>query len=365
MEFYKKKYTLLSICILTLLFFAACTKNDSTISSVTTSLKISLDKTTILADGFDKAVVTVKNQNGEDVSDVSNIIVGSVNSTKNITLEYNQIGTYKVYAIKSGITSDTLTVTAVSAGAAKYSSKVLLEEFTGAWAGWAPRLSYKLAGYQSNNSKVFAYAMHYKDALTNFSDDSTLRSRLGVYSWPTAVINRSTKFDENGNIYNLNDSTNLTNFLKRRSVLGLAINSSIAGNNLTVTTKVGFDANISDSLKLVVALVEDNLLTSQLNYYNNNTSYPGNPFFNAGDTIRNYVNKAVYRRSPTSILGTTINSASQTKGGEFILSNTINITGYIPANLKIVAFVVFADGQSKFGVLNAQWVAAGQNIAYD
>jgi hypothetical protein len=365
MNFYKEKFSITPFFISIILLLSACTKNDSTISSVTTSLKISLDKTTVLADGFDKAVLTVKNQNGEDVSDVSNILVGSANSSKNITFEYTQIGTYKVYAIKSGITSDTLTITAVSAGAAKYSSKVLLEEFTGAWAGWAPRLSYKMAGYQSNNSKVFSYAMHNKDVLTNFSDDSTLRSRLGVYNWPSAVINRSTKFDENGNIYNLNDSTNFSNFLKRRSVLGLAINSSIAGNNLTVTTKVGFDVNISDSLKLVVALVEDNLLTSQLNYYNNNTSYPGNPFINSGDTIKNYINKAVYRKSPTNILGTTINSTSQTKGGEFTLSNTIDITGYIPANLKVVAFVVFADGQTKFGVLNAQWVAAGQNKAYD
>lgn len=347
--------------------FISCSQTTSTnVNAIPASIKLSLDKTTVLADGIDKALATAKDQSGNDITTSCTFVVdGYVITGNGVTFEYNQLGTHKVYASKYGVISDTLTIGTTAPPAAKYSSKVLAEEFTAAWAGWCPRMTYKMDNYMIKYPKMYAIRIHNNDALADRSVDSAMRARFGVSSVPTVLINRSAIMKENGDISSLTDTTDIYTYLQKRAVLGLALNTSISGNNLNVTAKVGFDATISDSLKLVVVAVENGLVLKQLNFYNANTFYPGNPYFNAGDTIFNFVHNGVFRRTPTGIVGTTIPVANQVKNGEYTANYTIDITGLNAANLRVVAFVVWGDGQAKSGLLNSQWVAAGQNKAYD
>ena len=349
------------------IIFNSCTQTTYTNDNVVpTSMKISLSKTTIIADGIDKSEVTVKDQSGNDISLTSIIVVNdiAINGTA-ITLEASQQGTFKVFATKFGIISDTLTISTTAPTTAKYSTKVLAEDYTGSWCGWCPRVAYKMNNFVQNNSKIIPIRFHNNDALSSPSVDSALRAASGITAVPNVIINRLTTLKENGDVNSLADSVGFRPYLQKRAVLGLALNSTISGNTLNLTTKVGFDATISDSLKLVVVLVEDGLILPQTNYYSNNSSYPATPFFSSGNPITNFVHHSVFRQSPTTVFGITIPSTAQVKNGEYTSTFTFNITGYTANNLKVVAFVQYAGSQVKSGVLNAQLVAAGSNQAYD
>lgn len=352
-------------CLIVL--FNACTQNTNVANNVVpTRMTISLSKTTVVADGVDKAVVTVRDQSGNDISNTSIIVVNGASIIgTGVTFESTQIGTYEVFATKFGIISDTLRITSTAPPAAKYSTKVLAEDFTGAWCGWCPRVAHKVNNFVLNNNRIIPVRFHNNDALSGGSSDSALRAKFGITAVPTVLIDRKSTLQENGDVNSLADSVEFRPFLQKRAVLGLALNSSISGNTLNVTTRVGFDATISDSLKLVVLLVENGIIRTQANYYHNNTNYPGTPFFNSGNPILNFTHNAVFRNTPTTIFGTTITAASQVKNGEFTANHSFSITGLNTSNLRIVAFVTYADGQAKSGVLNAQSVAAGGTQAYD
>jgi hypothetical protein len=362
----KKLLKSLSYLFAFAIIFSSCSKNTDTATAKTTSLTLSVDKTTISADGFDISTISVKDQTGAEVNATCLIISnGIVYGGNKFVVEYGSHGSYEVYATKDNVTSNKVIITVTNPGPSKYSTKVLVEDCTGAWCGWCPRLAYKFDNFMANNSRIFMVGVHNGDSYALSSVESSLRAKFGVNSFPSGIVNRSRTFNDNGNISSLADSTDLGSYLRTRMISGLAINTTISGNTLNVTTKVGFDGNVSQSLKLVVMLVQDNIVLSQVNYYNGNNSYPGNPYYNSGSTITNFVHKNVLRSTPTGILGADITGASQIKGGEYTASHAIDVTGLPTVNLKVVAAVVFADGQSKSGILNTQWVTAGQNKAYD
>ena len=368
LPFFMRKFfvsiTLFSVIVLLL---SSCTQTATTNPNVIpTKMTISLSKTTVIADGVDKAEVTVKDQAGNDISATSIIVVdGAAIVGTGVSFESNQIGTYQVFASKFGIISDTLNITSVAPPAAKYSTKVLAEHYTGAWCGWCPRMVHKVNNFVQNNNKIIPVRFHNNDGLSSGSIDSALRARFNITAVPNVVINRTSIFQENGDVNNLADSVEFRRFLQKRSVLGLALNTTISGNNLNVTARVGFDATISDSLKLIVLLTESGLVLPQTNYYSNKANYPGTPFFSSGNPISNFINQFVFRRSPTTAFGVTIPVSSQTKNGEHTANYIVDITGYNPANLRVVAFVVYAENQPKTGLLNVQTVAAGGTQAYD
>ncbi len=360
----------LFLVITTVCIFSSCTQDQQQINPnpAPTKITITADKLTVLADGNDRATITAKDQNGNDITTSTLFYVNDNNiSTNKILFEATQVGTYKVFGTKFGVMSDTLTITSTAPGAAKYSAKVLAEDFTANWAGWCPRMTTKMANYLQRYNRLFTVRYHngVNNPFTNRIADSTLRTRYNITSVPTVLLNRSKFFEENGDIFNFTDTADFVQFLKVRPVVGLAINSSIAGNTLNVTAKVGFDATISDSLRLIVMVVENGVIAPQANFYSANTSYPGNPYFNLANPIPNFVHNQVYRNSPTTVLGVGIPVSSQVKNGESSTSFGINIAGLVAANLQVVAFVTYGDGQIKNGILNTQWVNAGSNKNYD
>lgn len=361
-----KRISFILVLFIYSFLFTACNRNDVNVDPIPTSVSISLNKTTVIADGIDEITVTVKDQDGKDISASSLIYVNGVAIKGNaVFFEANQQGTHKIFANKYNVLSDTLTVTTTAPAAAKYTAKVLAEYYTATWCGWCPRVDYKLNNFAIANNKLYTVQLHSNDALANREVDSTMRADFGVSSVPNILINRTSLMQENGDISNLDDSTELRNFYQKRAVVGLALNTSISGNNLNITTKTGFDATIKDSLKLVVLVVENNKVLAQLNYYNNNINYPGNPFFTLGDTITNYIHNGVYKASPTTIKGITVPVANQIKDTEYTNNFTVDITGLNSANLQVIAFLNYAPEQARKGILNVQWVNAGLNKNYD
>jgi thiol-disulfide isomerase/thioredoxin len=365
----QKKF-LLSLVVLfsTLMIFTSCSKKDSGNGSGTTntitSLTVTANKSTVQADGFDKVTFTVKDQSGNDVTSSVYIYIGStINGGNSRIFNIHEVGTYKVYAKKDTIKSNELTLTVANPGASKYTTKIIADDFTGTWCGWCPRMTYKFGRYMANDNRIFTVGVHNGDAYALSSIESSLRSKFGVSGFPTVVINRNREFNEDGNITSVADSTDFGTFLRERMVLGLAINSTVSGGMLNITTKVGFDTNIEDDLKLVVLVVEDGLIKSQSNYYHNYQA--GNPYYNLGNPMSSFEHNGVLRATPTGIFGETITKSAQTKNNTYTATHSVSLSGMNSSNVKVVAFVTYADGNIKKGVLNAQWATAGINKNFD
>ncbi|HNF29926.1 MAG TPA: Omp28-related outer membrane protein [Chitinophagaceae bacterium] len=359
-----------TLLISSALIFTACGKKSSGGSGSTssiTSLTIAANKSTLTADGFDKVTFSVTDQAGNDVTAQTIIYLNNYSSAGYSRIfSVGEHGTYKVTAKKGTVTSNEITLTVNAAAAPQYSTKVIAEDFTGAWCGWCPRLTYKFENFMANNHKIITIGVHNGDALA-LSSESSLRSKLNpkVTSFPTVFLNRTREFNDNGNINSFADSTDIKEFLQKRSPLGLAINSTISGSNLNITTKVGFDANISDKLRLVVMVLEDGKVLSQSNYYHGNASYPGNPYYSIGNPATSFVHNGVLRAVPTGIFGEDIVTADQTKNNIKTYNHTVSIAGMNPANLRVVAFVNFFDATYAGKIINAQVAPANSNKNFD
>jgi hypothetical protein len=176
----------------------------------------------------------------------------------------------------------------------------------------------------------------------------TLRNAFGVNGIPTVKINRlSGGWNE--------QELQLTNQQAKPVGLGLAINTTVVNNNITIKIKVGFDLDYTKELKLVVILLEDGLLHDQVN----STAYYG-----GANPILNFEHNHVLRTSYTDIFGDAIASDKTKSGKEY--SKTFNVT--IPENVKnknklsIVAFVVKGSNKE---VINVQKVALGSIQDFD
>lgn len=348
----------------------ACSKNNGGNTgggggNTSAKLTISVDKSALFADGYDEALLTVKDSTGADVTSSVTLKRNGSNTSREQVFEFGNHGSYKYTATNGTITSNEITITVNDPGAAKFSTKIIAEDCTGPWCGWCPRLTHKFERFMHYNPRIYTVGVHNGAPFGLSSIESSLRSKFSITGFPSAIINRAIKFADNGNIMSLADSSGLQPYLNARAVTGLSINSTVSGSNLNITAKVKFDANIKNALKLVVLVTEDGLVAAQTNYYNNNATYPGNPYFSAGSTIPGFVHNGVLRSTPTGIFGADIPVASQSKNNEYTANFTASISGQVSANTKVVAFVVFADGQTKKGVLNAQWANAGTNKNYD
>jgi len=126
---------------------------------------------------------------------------------------------------------------------------------------------------------------------------------------------------------------------------------------------VKFDITTSESLNIVVVLVEDSLIYPQSNFYD---SQPNSLFYNLGDPIQNYRHNNVMRVAATDIFGDVIPANAVKKNTTWEKTYTLNASGYQLANCKVVAFVQYTQNNViRWGVLNAQVVKAGSSIDFD
>jgi hypothetical protein len=251
----------------------------------------------------------------------------------------------------------------VTASGDRFLSKVLYEDYTGAWCGWCPRLAYKFDLMMEHNPNRFiVQGNHNGDAFTT-SYQSNLERTFKVTGFPTGWENRTQKFKDNGNIMNLSDTIGYLNYLKTLDSVGLSITSSLNGNQVSGTVKVGFGYTFSPKLKLVIELLEDSLVLDQSSYYN--TSPVGNPYYGLGSKIKGFVHRNTLRKCFTNELGNLIPATSTTAGSEYSLAYNFDISGYKASQCKVVAFVVYETGQSQSGIINVQWTKAGVDKGFD
>ena len=236
----------------------------------------------------------------------------------------------------------------------QFQKRLLIEDFTGAWCGYCPRVSYSIDQLKLQNVKIVPVALHHKSGSTSSDpyDVSTLatplRTQINLQGYPTAMLNRVTEWNSPENS-NLNQAKNI---VLNNCGLGLAMNSTVSGGNINLDVKVKFAADFS-GLSLVVYILEDNLIYNQTNY----TS-----FYGGTSTIVGFDHDHVLRASLTNILGDALVGSSvngQTITKNFSIPIPANVANV--ANMNFVAFIV--DGTKK--AINARAANANENQAFE
>ena len=226
----------------------------------------------------------------------------------------------------------------------KYKTNVLIEDYTGAWCGWCPRVTYKLDDlWKITNKRISIVAIHNQDAFS-FEREEEMRDRYweSGYGFPTAIINRNKKWSEQYKI--INDKITID------SPLGLALESSLKNRTLSVKIKIGFGYDFSD-LKLVVYLTENGLISNQANY--------AELGYGTDNPLVDFIHDNVLRASISELFGDTIDS-SQSKNGEiFEKSYSYVIPESYSLQSNIVAFVV--DGNDR--AINSRFFSITENEA--
>ncbi len=220
----------------------------------------------------------------------------------------------------------------------KFSRRVLIEDFTGTWCGNCTRVAQGIENVNAQTDKAVVVGVHHGNDPYHYNGIEPLRALIYPdfpdFPLPTVRLNRLTTwtFPEPSN------TQQVLNLITNDAGLGLAMKSSLIGNTLNLDVKIKFAESYSD-LKLVVYLLEDNLVYNQVNYVGS--------YQNGQNPIQNFEHDHVLRESLTNILGDPVT-------GELVSGNTItrNFTIPVPAsvdnaaNMNFVAFVVGADNKA-------------------
>lgn len=311
-----------------------------------TSLNIYISATeTIVGQSL---LFTVIDNNGVNRTNEAKFYVNNVEISGSSYL-FNEVGTFLVHAKFQSVTSATKEII-VNPVPIEFKKRVLVEDYTGTWCGWCPRISYALEKLEKETNDAVIVAAHQGDPM-QFNKISSLMSNFNVTGFPTGIINReaSWTYPQPENV------GQVTAKLSQKAYIGLAINSSLDGNNLTINTKVKIGYNYA-SLKLGVYIIEDSLVYDQENY----TSYYG-----GGSVLKNFKHQNVLRESLTNILGDQIPNENVGHDKEFEKDFIYAIPSkYNNSNIKIVSFVTLGSSKSVLNVRGAKIGDDEQSIEY-
>lgn len=272
----------------------------------------------------------------------------------NNTFSTLEVDDFEVFATYENFTSETLIISAkIPSG---YSQKVLVEDYTGTWCGFCPRIAYAINQVKLQSDKIVSVAVHLHENndIYTFEGSTTLRDEFGISGLPKGRINR-TNLWQSPEPNNLEQVLDLTEF---SAPLGLAISSELNNNTINATIQVGFAVNLTSNLGVVLYLAENGLIHDQTNYTN---------FFPVGeyvDPLVDFEHNDVLRAIYTNHLGDVIPTNETVEENIF----TINFEETIPAsventaNLHLVAFIVNKDTNE---VINVQEAAIGENKDFD
>lgn len=236
-----------------------------------------------------------------------------------------------------------------------FKKRVLVEDYTGTWCGWCPRVSHAMKLVSETSENVIFTAIHRAPTGTadpfNFEGAGPLENMINTPGYPKGFINRihQWSFPEPDNISQVIDFT-----LGERPNLDLAVNSSINDEMLEIELDVLFTEDYSD-IKLVVYLQEYGLVHPQTNY----TSY-----FDGENPIQNYEHNYTLRKVITDdILGDEIKNEDASRGSLFSRNFAISLPENIENknNLMLVGFIVDDNNE----VINVRKAKVGENQEFE
>ncbi|MCH8533445.1 MAG: Omp28-related outer membrane protein [Flavobacteriaceae bacterium] len=325
-----KKIQAFLIVFIVVLFTKSCSEKYETVSGESFIF--------ITINGSSKIVgsetqIRVFSEKGEELTDDSQIYVNEQVIEGN-TFVTDEVGVYEIKANYFETESEPVSVQYHDESEIFFKKRVLVEDYTGTWCGWCPRLSHamKLVDEVTNDDVVFI-AIHRAPTGTsdpyNYVFAEELEQMINTPGYPKGFINRihQWKFPEPLNI------NQVIEFSQNPSPkLGLALNSEIIGNDINLVVKGRFEKDYQD-LKVVVQLLENGLIWPQVNY----TEY-----YNGDNPIENYRHDYTLRKTITDILGDEIPNSLTVEGSNWQEEYTIEIPEVIEnqSQLQLVAFIV-------------------------
>jgi hypothetical protein len=257
-------------------------------------------------------------------------------------------GSFVVKATSDSITSEEITVQVSSLSIVtpqNFTQKAIIEDYTGTWCGWCPRVSYAISLVEDATDKVFAVGVHIGDGMEN-TYSLSLEAGFSVTGYPTAYVDRSSMwvYPEPNNVGQATDmAQGMTNS-------GLALNSMLQGTTLNVIVNTGFTQE-KNNVKMVLFVLEDGIIANQSNY----TSYYG-----GGSSLPNFEHNHVLRYAATDVLGDVTNGSVGVHQKIF----NINLPLSILDKTKIGVLAMLVDSTGKV-VYNAQYAPVDTEKEFD
>ena len=243
----------------------------------------------------------------------------------------------------------------------RYQHKVLIEDVTGTWCQYCPRVSYAIQQVKANEvhgDKVVPVAIHYSPYV-QYPDpmqisagpilDELFSNSYGLTGYPFGLINRTNKWTspENNNLAQVFNAIN-----QQGSSVGIKISSNLTTTGGTITADFNFSEGYQN-LKYTIYVLEHNVITPD-SPQSNSTGY-----FNGegANFVHNDVLRAVSGTVTGNTLGTVTAGQSITKDNQTVEYTLFNND---LSKVEVVVFVTDASGK----VLNVQVAPANTAIEY-
>lgn len=244
----------------------------------------------------------------------------------------------------------------------KYAHKALIEDVTGTWCQYCPRVSYGIQqalAHETYGKDVVAVAIHL--GVTSYPDPMQIPGIGPLYSFfqstglkglPYAMVNRANKWEspEPNKLAQVFNSID-----KEGSAVGIKISSDLTTTGGTISASFKFSKGY-ENLKYTIFVIENDVVTPQ-SPQQNATSYFGGIRVDA-----NFVHQDVLRGFSGEITG---NEMGAIEVNQEIVKDEQKVSYSLFNNdlskVEVVVFVTDADNT----VLNVQKAAANQSIDYE
>ena len=248
---------------------------------------------------------------------------------------------------------------------AKYKHRVLIEDFTGIWCGYCPRVAHAIELLKESpdaDNYVFG-AIHNGDVLTISGTGSIASSLWAKFKipqadrgYPFSVINRTApwKYPEPNNLDQAQDLVQADGV-----PVGIKISSDLTttGGNISFSVKLG--QTVDDGLKYVCYVIENGIVRTdapQSNYYED--------LYGGVSKIEDFVHNDVFLKSTGNVLGTEIDAEQTKDGAELDFNNqSISFTSQTDdiENIEVVVMVLNKQND----VLNVRKAKANETADYE
>ncbi len=331
-----------------LFFLQSCTKTESDFTqAIPETITISSSSLNVTA-GVNVSFTVLSSINNANVTGDSKIYING-NLITGSNFIFNDAGNFAVYATKGTLNSNVITVNVSPiASSLGFKHHVLVEEYSGTWCGNCPRILYGVDLLKQQTDKAIVVSTHlFNGDPFITTKTNNLAAQQGVSGVPDGFINRTTRW--NGPQYQ-NVSQVISN-IQASAPAGIAINTTLSSNNITISVKVSYAQPLTGAAKLTVYLVEDKLLHTQSNYSSN--------LYGGQSSIPNFQYNGVIKDVISSISGDPIGSSGSINEKTYSLAVPGNVANV--NNTKIVAFITNAAGT----VVNVQQVEVGKEKKFE
>ena len=296
---------------------------------------------------------TAVNCGGEDVTSEASFYVDGTEINGN-SFSSPTVGGFVVYA-EYTVGGETFTTDEKSFEVFIPKRKVVVEDYTGTWCGYCPRVAGAIEDVEDATDDVAVIAIHKTSSSSpdpmHFDDIQILIDEYDIGGLPQARINRSVDWARPHPV------TDVTSIAGEDTDITISIKSTLSGDNLVVNSNVMYENGSSEGDKVVVYLLESGILYDQTNYYDEDES---SPYYGMGDPIPSFEHNHVLRKSMTAVLGDAIPSTPGFEAYNKSVSTTIP-ADYVKDNLSLVVMVVDAANTAK----NAQVAKVGVEKVFE